>query len=83
VKRYFVWLLPLAGLCACVRVQTDPINVHVDPIYAKVDVNVLVKVDKELDDFFATVDRKAKNLQTTAPTRPTAPITSDFSGGVQ
>ena len=37
------------GVASCV-------NVHVDPIYAKVDVNI--KVDQELDSFFDDVQKK-------------------------
>ena len=46
------------------------VNVHVDPIYAKVDINI--KVDQELDSFFQTVAAK----QTAAPSAPaSAPVT--------
>lgn len=41
----------------CIHVKMDPINVH-----AVVDVNV--KVDRALDDFFGDLDRKSATIQT-------------------
>ena len=50
-------LIPLfAG--GCVTVKTEPIEVK--PIHITVDVNV--KVDRELDDFFGEIDRKSTTL---------------------
>lgn len=55
MKRFFV-LLPLAAaLGGCLSVKTEPIEVK--PIHITVDVNV--KVDKALDDFFGDLDKKA------------------------
>jgi hypothetical protein len=55
MKRLFV-LLPLAAaLGGCLSVKTEPIEVR--PIHITVDVNV--KVDKALDDFFGDLDKKA------------------------
>jgi hypothetical protein len=55
MKRLFV-LLPLgAALGGCLSVKTEPIEVK--PIHITVDVNV--KVDKALDDFFGDIDKKA------------------------
>lgn len=48
-------LLPLAG---CLNVKTEPIEVK--PIHITVDVNV--KVDKALDDFFGDLDKKSSTL---------------------
>ena len=45
-------ILLLAG---CLSVKTDPIEVK--PIHITVDVNV--KVDKALKDFFGDIDRKS------------------------
>ena len=52
-----VVLVPLLTLLVvgCVSVKTDPIEVK--PIHITVDVNV--KVDKALDDFFGDLDRKS------------------------
>jgi hypothetical protein len=47
-------LLPLAG---CLSVKTQPIEVK--PIHITVDVNVQVKVEKALQNFFGDIDRKA------------------------
>jgi hypothetical protein len=50
----------LALLAAgCVHVKTEPIEVK--PIHVTVDVNV--KVDRALDDFFGDLDRKSTTLQ--------------------
>lgn len=48
-------LLIAAAWSGCVHVSMDPIEVH-----AVVDVNV--KVDKALDDFFGDIDKKAQSL---------------------
>jgi hypothetical protein len=53
--------LPLSAiallLAGCVHVSMDPIQVH-----AVVDVNV--KVDKALDDFFGDLDQKSDTIAT-------------------
>ena len=51
-------LLPIAvvALCSgCIHVKMEPIEVH-----AVVDVNV--KVDKALDDFFGDIDKKSATI---------------------
>ncbi len=53
-------LLPSALFCSlvltgCVHVKMDPIQVH-----AVVDVNV--KVDRALDDFFGDLDRQSSTI---------------------
>jgi hypothetical protein len=45
----------LVFFAGCLSVRTDPIEVK--PIHITVDVNV--KVDKALNDFFGDIDRKA------------------------
>jgi hypothetical protein len=45
-----VLLLPGSG---CIRVKTDPVEVK--PIHITVDVNV--RVDRELSDFFDDIDK--------------------------
>ena len=47
-------------LTGCIHVRLDPIEVH-----ATVDINV--KVDKALDDFFGDIDKKYTTI-----TNPTA-----------
>lgn len=47
--------LPLAG---CVSVKTAPIEVK--PIHITVDVNV--KIDRALDDFFGDLDKQSTTL---------------------
>lgn len=55
-------ILPFALLAlnsgGCLSVKTAPIEVK--PIHVTVDVNV--KVDKALDDFFGDLDRKSSTL---------------------
>lgn len=48
-------LLPAVFLAGCIHVKMDPIQVH-----AVVDVNV--KVDKALDDFFGDLDKKSTTI---------------------
>ena len=60
--------LALAALCAslgagCLNVKTQPIEVK--PIHVTVDVNV--KVDRALDDFFGDLDKKSATLEKTTP----------------
>jgi hypothetical protein len=57
-------VLALAG--GCIHVSMDPIQVH-----AVVDVNV--KVDKALDDFFGDLDQKSATIaEPAAETPPSA-----------
>lgn len=56
-SRAVLTALPLLVLSACVSVKTEPIEVK--PIHITVDVNV--KIDKALNDFFGDLDRKAAN----------------------
>jgi hypothetical protein len=52
-------VLPLL-LGGCLSIKTEPIEVK--PIHITVDVNV--KVDKALDDFFGDIDKKSTTIQT-------------------
>lgn len=52
-------LLCLPVLGGCIHVKMDPIQVH-----ATVDVNV--KVDRALDDFFADLDKKSTTISPSA-----------------
>lgn len=54
--------LPLL-LAGCVNVKTEPIEVK--PIHITVDVNV--KVDRALDDFFGDLDKKSTTLEDSKP----------------
>jgi len=52
-------LLPVLALFAgCIQVSTEPIEVK--PIHITVDVNV--RVEKALDDFFGNLDSKSATL---------------------
>lgn len=57
----FLWLSALSA-AGCVRVTTAPIEVK--PIHVTVDVNV--KVNKDLDDYFGDVDKKSSTVEPTA-----------------
>ena len=52
-------LVPLL-LSGCINVKTEPIEVK--PIHITVDVNV--RVEKALDDFFGDLDKKSSTLET-------------------
>jgi len=59
--RLFPLLMTAAlVLGGCIHVSMDPIQVH-----ATIDVNV--KVDKALDDFFGDLDKKSTTVTTPAP----------------
>ncbi len=47
-----------SGLAGCVSVRTEPIEVK--PIHITVDVNV--KVERALDDFFDDLDAQSKTV---------------------
>ena len=53
--RHLPLLFLAATLGGCIHVKMDPIQVH-----AIVDVNV--KVDKALDDFFGGLDKKSRTI---------------------
>ncbi len=60
MKPIFLLTAVLALVSAgCVHVKTDAIEVK--PIHITVDVNV--KVDRALDDFFGDLDRKSTTLE--------------------
>lgn len=64
MNRIFPLLLPLfLSFGGCVSVKTEPIEVK--PIHITVDVNV--KVEKALDDFFGDIDKKAAAVSATKP----------------
>ena len=54
-----VFALPLL-LGGCLNIKTAPIEVK--PIHITVDVNV--KVEKALDDFFGDLDKKSTTIET-------------------
>jgi hypothetical protein len=60
MKCAVVCSLALAALnfAGCLSVKTEPIEVK--PIHITVDVNV--KVDKALDDFFGDLDKKSSTI---------------------
>lgn len=60
-RRHFLALasVPLL-LSGCLNIKTEPIEVK--PIHITVDVNV--KVEKALDDFFGDLDKKSATLAT-------------------
>lgn len=51
------------ALGGCLSVRTEPIEVK--PIHITVDVNV--KVERALDDFFGDLDKKSAQLETAKP----------------
>jgi hypothetical protein len=51
-------LLPLL-LAGCLNVKTEPIEVK--PIHITVDVNV--RVEKALEDFFGDLDKKSETIE--------------------
>ena len=60
MKPLSLFTAALALACAgCVQVKTDAIEVK--PIHITVDVNV--KVDRALDDFFGDLDRKSTTIE--------------------
>ena len=60
MKRPLLFAAPLAPLLlgGCLNVKTEPIEVK--PIHITVDVNV--RVEKALDDFFGDLDKKSATI---------------------
>lgn len=56
----------IAALAGCVQVKTDAIEVK--PIHITVDVNV--RVEKALDDFFGDLDRDSTTIALTQENAP-------------
>lgn len=59
IKKYFlsVTLVPaLFLLYGCTKHEVDVGPVEIKPIHITMDINVNVKVDKALDDFFGDLD---------------------------
>jgi len=50
--------VPMAGLSGCANVKVEPIEVK--PI--EINLNVRVRVEKELDNFFGDLDAKASEI---------------------
>lgn len=57
-RLFFAAVLPCL-LAGCLNVRTEPIEVK--PIHITVDVNV--KVERALDDFFNDLDRKSTTIE--------------------
>lgn len=64
-----VGVLAMAGAVAgCVHVKTAPIEVR--PIHVTVDVNV--RVERALEDFFGDLDQQSRTLRTPASAQPSS-----------
>lgn len=70
-SKCFAWGLVLCAACGCakVRVESAPVRVQVDPIHVTVDVNV--RVDRELENFFSDVDGATPTATPAASTSKT------------
>lgn len=51
--------LLLGFVAGCTKHEVDVKPVEIKPIYIKIDINV--KVDRALDDFFSDIDEAAQN----------------------
>jgi outer membrane murein-binding lipoprotein Lpp len=58
-KNLLALIVAASGLTGCISVKTQH---KIDPISITVDVNV--KVDRALDDFFGDLDAKAQTIKT-------------------
>ena len=76
-----VMIAPLLLMQACARVHVDPIEVK--PIHIIHDINI--RVDRQLDDFFAFEAQKGAATQpavsTTQPTTAPAPSPTTTTAG--
>lgn len=55
MKRACLLILLTAALSGCISVKTEH---EVKPIHITMDVNLNVRVDKALNDFFGDLDKK-------------------------
>ena len=62
-RLIFPLVLTVLNFGGCLSVKTEPIEVK--PIHVTVDVNV--KVDRALDDFFGDIDQKSTTLNVPKP----------------
>lgn len=60
MRRSLIILGCTGLLSGCIHVKLDPVHVH-----ATVDVNV--KIDRALDDFFGDLDRKSTTIAPATP----------------
>ena len=63
-----VQLFLLLGLAACIQHNVDIKPVEVKPIHITIDVNV--KVDRALDNFFGDLDKAEENTGKTVKKKP-------------
>ena len=60
LSSYLLCLVLLLGMgTGCTKHEVDVKPVEIKPIHITIDVNV--KVDRALDDFFGDIDEAAKN----------------------
>ncbi len=57
----------LAPLCALCLALTGCLNVKVQPIEVTANVNVNVRLDKALNDFFGDLDQRSKTVTSNHP----------------
>ena len=72
-----ILLLAATLLPACARVSVDPIEVK--PIHIVHDINI--RVDKQLDEFFAFQEKAAAAATQPATTQSVPPATADVRQG--
>ena len=60
IAAVLVGVILAVGLTACTRHRVEIAPVKVEPIHITIDVNV--KIDRALDDFFSDIDEKAERL---------------------
>ena len=68
MKNYFIFisLLIFLTLPGCTSHKVEVAPVEIKPIHITIDVNV--KVDKALDDFFSDIDETAEKIDETSAT---------------
>ena len=67
MKRMLIVVCALIGMLACqVRHDVDVAPMEIKPIHITLDINV--KVDKALDNFFEDLDEAEKNIEVESTT---------------
>lgn len=65
----YITMLRSLLLLTCIALAGGCITVKLQPVEAHITVDVNVKVDKALNDFFGDLDQKSASLSTT-PAKP-------------
>jgi len=62
LMKHVLALLLLITSVGCLKVKTEPVVVEIKPIHITIDVNL--RIDRELEDFFGDLDAADPTMKT-------------------